>query len=104
MALIFEVKVASIDAYMQQTTLMVQQSQLQRPMGANRIYNDWMVGTGGGVGRSYPPSSTVNDKVNDADDDKTTNDDNDDNDDNNFGKAKRHQMKSDISRLQSTMR
>jgi hypothetical protein len=68
------------DAYMQQTTLMVQQSQTAAAQWANKY--GWMGwGSRAVLQASTPPSSTVNDKVNDEV--LMTRNDNDDNDDSN---------------------
>jgi hypothetical protein len=66
MALIFGSKMWHTDAYMQQTTLMVQQSQTAAAHCANRTTMIGWVGNRKVLQASpAPPSSTVNDKVND---------------------------------------
>jgi hypothetical protein len=86
-----------IDAYMQQTTLMVQQSQAaaaQLVQIASTMIG-WGGGTGGGAGQASPAPLVNSQRQSQR---QGAGDENDDNDDNNFGKAKRHQM---IKRHQS---
>jgi hypothetical protein len=89
-----------IDAYMQHTTLMVQQSQAaaaQLVQIASTMIG-WGGGTGGGAGQASPAPLVNSQRQSQRQGADDENDDNDDNDDNNFGKAKRHQM---IKRHQS---